>query len=149
MKTLTKKSRTRLDRTISKLVRMEVCEAPQTPIEFVNGFQEPEGQGEYGGHFTRGGDRIQHPSGYSKKGWSNMVYHCSTRKIIVGIGWVCEALADHYAEKEEAKQAAKARRKAERQAEKEAWKEIQTTKPMPTEVKFTAEGGFSAQPSSN
>ena len=49
---------------------------------------EPRIYGEKGGHFTRGGSKIWHPSAYSRKGWSNMVYHCSTRFIIVGENWV-------------------------------------------------------------
>lgn len=40
--------------------------------------------GGYGGYYTRGGRPIYHPTAYSKKGWSNMVYQCSTLKIYVG-----------------------------------------------------------------
>lgn len=42
--------------------------------------------GSEGGHFTKGGDRISYPGAYSKKGFSNMVYRASTRKIIVPTG---------------------------------------------------------------
>lgn len=38
---------------------------------------------------TRGGTVIDHPSSYSKSGWSNMIYKNSTLQIVVGI----EALA--------------------------------------------------------
>ena len=37
---------------------------------------------------TRGGRRISHPSAYSKRGWSNMVYCHSTRRVIVGSDWI-------------------------------------------------------------
>jgi hypothetical protein len=37
---------------------------------------------------TRGGTRIMHPSAYSKRGWRNMVYQASTRRIEVGVEWV-------------------------------------------------------------
>lgn len=46
---------------------------------------KPELTGERGGFFTRGGSRISHPSAYSRKGFSNMVYHCSTRMILVPV----------------------------------------------------------------
>jgi hypothetical protein len=46
--------------------------------------------GKRGGHFTRGGSRISHPSAYGRKGWSNMVYHCSTQRIVVGERWLAE-----------------------------------------------------------
>lgn len=37
---------------------------------------------------TRSGTRISHPSAYSKRGWSSMVYVASTRRVIVGEQWV-------------------------------------------------------------
>lgn len=37
---------------------------------------------------TRGGGVIQYPSAYSRVGWSNMVYHPSTRRIVVGADWI-------------------------------------------------------------
>jgi hypothetical protein len=42
--------------------------------------------GSKGGHFTKGGDPIAHPTAYAKRGWSNMVYRASTQKIIVPTG---------------------------------------------------------------
>ena len=41
---------------------------------------------------TKGGSVIYHPSAYSKKGWSNMIYHCSTIHVEVGIEWLKENL---------------------------------------------------------
>jgi hypothetical protein len=46
---------------------------------------KPELTGSPGGFFTRGGSRIYYPSAYSRKGFSNMVYHCSTRMILVPV----------------------------------------------------------------
>jgi hypothetical protein len=44
-------------------------------------------------HFeTRGGRRINHPSAYSKLGWSNMVYCCSDRRVEVDADWLAERL---------------------------------------------------------
>ena len=44
--------------------------------------------GEDGGHFTRGGERIRHPNGYAKNGWSNMVYRTDTRVITITTHWL-------------------------------------------------------------
>lgn len=42
-----------------------------------------------GWHYrTRGGTVIQHPYSYSKRGWSNMVYHHANREIVVGSEWL-------------------------------------------------------------
>lgn len=40
---------------------------------------------------TKAGIRIWHPSAYSKRGWSSMVYCASTRRVIVGEQWVSQA----------------------------------------------------------
>jgi len=45
-------------------------------------------QGDEGGWFTLGGDRIRYPSAYSRTGWNNMVYLCDTREVFVGERWV-------------------------------------------------------------
>jgi len=42
--------------------------------------------GECGGWYTKGGIPISHPSAYSKKGWSNMLYIRSTKHILVPEG---------------------------------------------------------------
>jgi len=36
---------------------------------------------------TRGGSPIRHPSAYARSGWSNMVYHASTIRIEVPVGY--------------------------------------------------------------
>ena len=37
---------------------------------------------------TASGSRIWHPAAYSKRGWSNMRYVASTRRVIVGSDWL-------------------------------------------------------------
>jgi len=60
------------------------------PICVVDGDQPPKACGSRGGYFTRGGTRINHPSAYSKSGWNNMVYRCSTLQIKVGRQWLLD-----------------------------------------------------------
>jgi len=43
-------------------------------------------EGEAGGWFTKGGNRIFHPPSYGKRGWSNMKYKKSTYRIVVPFG---------------------------------------------------------------
>ena len=55
------------------------------PVKVIRGGHlRPTKLGRRGGHFTRGGSPIMHPSAYSKRGWSNMIYRCSTQRIYVG-----------------------------------------------------------------
>lgn len=58
------------------------------PVIVIDGNLPPKKLGTSGGHFTRGGRRIHHPGAYARFGWSNMVYHCSDRRIYVGAGWL-------------------------------------------------------------
>lgn len=44
--------------------------------------------GSPGGWYTRGGRKIFYPSAYAKKGWSNMMYICSSEEIWVGERWL-------------------------------------------------------------
>lgn len=37
---------------------------------------------------TKGGAIIRHPSAYRRAGYSNMVYHPSTRRLVVGLRWL-------------------------------------------------------------
>lgn len=39
---------------------------------------------------TTKGERIHHPSAYAKRGWSNMCYVGSTRRVVVGQKWLEE-----------------------------------------------------------
>jgi len=47
----------------------------------------PKLTGTRGGHFTCGGMRIRFPGAYSRSGWSNMVYICTSQVITVPIGY--------------------------------------------------------------
>jgi|WetSurMetagenome_2_1015567.scaffolds.fasta_scaffold158417_3 hypothetical protein len=72
-----------------KRVARETCgERSNLPVDIVYGSDRaPEVYG-HGWHYeTRGGQVIHHPSAYSKKGFSNMIYCPSTRHIIVGDQW--------------------------------------------------------------
>jgi len=78
----------RLDNQIdAKLRRQCAVSNNQVRIVRITGDSPPVVTGSRGGHFTLGGTRINHPSAYSKRGWSNMVYHCDTRVITVGTGF--------------------------------------------------------------
>ena len=84
---------TRHGRLMSRLVRSQVGErGTPTPITMVAGNAAPILTGESWHYTTRTGIRIYHPSAYSKRGWSSMVYHGSTREIIVGREWVAAAV---------------------------------------------------------
>jgi hypothetical protein len=56
--------------------------------------QEPVLSGDRGGYFTKTGIPIRYPSAYSKKGWSTMTYHCSTRSISVGEEYIKETFGE-------------------------------------------------------
>ncbi len=43
---------------------------------------------------TRGGRVIDHPSAYSKTGWSNMIYHASTRRLACGVVFALDTLRE-------------------------------------------------------
>lgn len=58
------------------------------PIQTIaNSDEPPKLMGESWHYETKGGTYIDHPSAYSNKGWSNMVYCPSTRHIVVGENW--------------------------------------------------------------
>ena len=58
-----------------------------------DGHLAPRLLGRRGGHFTRGGARIAHPGAYARRGWSNMVYRTSSRRIAVGERWLATVQA--------------------------------------------------------
>lgn len=57
------------------------------PVEIIDGDSAPRYEGNHARYTTRGGTIIDHPSAYSSKGWSNMVYHRSTLRVVVGRDW--------------------------------------------------------------
>lgn len=63
----------------------------QYPVKVKLGSWEPPRLLGQSWHYrTRTGRRIWHPSAYSRKGWSNMIYHRSTLQIVVGDNWLAE-----------------------------------------------------------
>ena len=70
------------------LARWSCGESSSCPVEFLKGNQPPRLEGEESRYETRGGQRISHPSAYSRRGWSNMIYRSSTKRIIVGLKWI-------------------------------------------------------------
>jgi hypothetical protein len=58
-------------------------------IEIIPGIAlAPRTLGQSWHYTTRTGIPIDHPSAYSKRGWSSMVYHHSTRRVQVGGDWI-------------------------------------------------------------
>jgi hypothetical protein len=89
--------------TISKLQRRSILRSAaesqaNIQIEVIPGIAlAPRTVGESYHYETKSGSRIWHPSAYSKRGWSSMVYVASTRRVIVGEQWInvaCNPLRD-------------------------------------------------------
>jgi hypothetical protein len=57
-------------------------------VEVVPGQKGPTVRGNSWHYETRGGTVIDHPSAYSKLGWSNMIYVCSTIRVEIGSEWL-------------------------------------------------------------
>ena len=83
--------------TITKLQRRAILASANVsqaniPIEIIPGVAvAPRRVGQSWHYTTITGIPIQHPSAYSKRGWSSMVYHHSTRRVIVGEQWLAQA----------------------------------------------------------
>jgi hypothetical protein len=75
-------------------VRREIrkaCEAgKELTVHVVDGDCAPRKVGTRGHHETRGGSWVRFPGAYSKRGWGNMRYVCSTRRVEVGAEWVAQ-----------------------------------------------------------
>ncbi len=63
------------------------------PVVVVDGDQAPERRGSTWHYRTTSGIPIDYPGAYSRRGWSNMVYHPSTHRIVVGREWLAAAVA--------------------------------------------------------
>ena len=84
-----------LTRKVRKVIRRSLGSKEQAPISVVHGIaMAPRlvGHGYY--YTTRTGIPINSPSAYSRRGWSSMVYHNSTRRIEVGEDWIVIACAN-------------------------------------------------------
>ena len=84
------------DMTLTKLQRRAIRRSAgerqaNIRIEVIPGIAlAPQSVGNRWHYETKGGRMIHHPSAYSKKGFSNMVYVASTRRVIVGADWITE-----------------------------------------------------------
>jgi hypothetical protein len=78
----------RIERTARRIVRQiaNCCNETQPVVLIAEaGGKDTIGfTGERWHYETRGGRRIWHPTSYSKRGWSNMVYCSSTRQLECG-----------------------------------------------------------------
>jgi hypothetical protein len=75
---------------VSRVVRAFVnLSGTPYPIEFVDGFAEPAVTGRSYHWTTPGGKPVYYPNAY-RRAWGKPVYHCSTRAIQVGKGWLIE-----------------------------------------------------------
>lgn len=57
------------------------------PVEVVPGGAPPRVEGFRWHYTTIGGELIRHPSAYARRGWSGMVYHPSSLRVVVGADW--------------------------------------------------------------
>ena len=90
MKTTTTSQLVRIASQYRTWVRKQ-CRAPgHYPFRVVAGSAAPSKGGESWHYETRTGMRIYHPSAYSKRGWSSMVYCSSTMEVTVGREWLAE-----------------------------------------------------------
>lgn len=73
---------------ISTVIRKIANAHNSCPIKIIHGDSPPEMVGKSYHYTTKGGSVIYHPSAYSKKGWSNMIYVNSTIRVEVGDNWL-------------------------------------------------------------
>ena len=77
---------------ISKVVRAAAGQpGSHYPIKIEDGFAAPRLAGDGCYWTTPSGRPVYHPNAY-RRAWGKTVYHCSTLEIVVGAGWVTEAL---------------------------------------------------------
>jgi hypothetical protein len=57
------------------------------PITIVDGFTAPEVQGKPGYYTNKSGDIINFPNAY-QRAWGKPIYHQSTARVEVGVGWL-------------------------------------------------------------
>jgi hypothetical protein len=71
-----------------RVIRRAAGADPHVPVRVVEGDMPLVLRGHRCHWTTKGGSHICHPNAYSAKGWSNMVYHHSTRRVEVGREWM-------------------------------------------------------------
>lgn len=70
-----------------RMARKAVSAHNSCPVEIIPGDSAPKLTGDPWHYETKSGRRIYHPSAYSSRGWSNMVYCHSTVRVVVGAEW--------------------------------------------------------------
>lgn len=75
-------------RRLRRIAREAAGAHRSCPVDVVEGDAAPRLTGESWYFRTRGGAHIRHPSAYSRRGWSNMVYESSTLAVAVGREWL-------------------------------------------------------------
>jgi hypothetical protein len=77
-----------------KLARrsLRLCPGDSVPVVCTPGDASPREEGSPWCYRTSGGTLIEHPSAYGRVGWSNMHYHASTRRVVVGQDWLYAAV---------------------------------------------------------
>jgi hypothetical protein len=82
------------NQALRRQVREAAGESHAYPVQVVEGDAAPRLMGDSFHWETRGGTLVSHPSAYSRKGWSNLVYCGSTLTLEVGAGWLRSHLRD-------------------------------------------------------
>lgn len=79
---------------IKRSVRRAASARNNIPVVFLKDSDKEPAEVGHGYHYcTKGGTIIDHPSAYSRSGWSNMVYVGSTIRVEVGVKWIKENFA--------------------------------------------------------
>lgn len=73
---------------VKRLLRKLAGAHANCPVEVVPGDKSPVLAGSSWHYTNRSGDYIRHPSAYSRRGWSSLVYRHSTLRVEVGSEWL-------------------------------------------------------------
>jgi hypothetical protein len=68
-------------------LRLQAQAASHLPIAVVDGEASPVVVGESAQWTTPGGSPVRYPNAY-RRAWGKPVYHCSTRRVVVGRQWL-------------------------------------------------------------
>lgn len=71
--------------------RIVVDASRKVPVRVVDGASAPALVGESYHWTNRSGERVRHPSAYSRRGWSSLCYCYSTLRVEVGADWLARA----------------------------------------------------------
>ena len=77
-------------RTAARLAAGATCRSGAnntTPVIVIEGHLPPKLLGERARYTTPNGKPVRYPNAY-RRAWGKPVYHCSTRRVVVGTGWL-------------------------------------------------------------